>query len=68
MTNFPLVGRNGAIENCRSAFCALDDAEDGHDALGLRAVCQNVDNSGTDLYYENDNHSHNNGFFLSRLN
>ena len=51
-------------------FVLRMDAEDGHDALGLRAICQDVDNFGVDLYYENDYHSCFNdfGFFLSRPN
>lgn len=35
---------NDGAANCRSAFRAPDDAEDGHDDLGLRVVCQDVDN------------------------
>ena len=45
-----------------------DDAEDGPDDLGLRVVCQNVDNPGADLYYDNDYYCHNSSFFLSRPN
>ena len=54
----------------KSAFRALDDAEDGRDDLGLRVGCQDVDNFEADLYYENDYHSRFNdfGFFLSRPN
>lgn len=35
---------NDVAANCRSAFRAPDDAEDGHDDLGFRVVCQDVDN------------------------
>ncbi|WP_008314078.1 formylglycine-generating enzyme family protein [Leptolyngbya sp. PCC 6406] len=30
------------VANCRSAFRAPDDAEDGHDDLGFRVVCQDL--------------------------
>ena len=56
---------NDAAANCRSAFRAPEDV---HDDLRFRVVCQDVDNPRADLYYENDNHSHNSSFFLSLPN
>lgn len=40
---------NDVAANCRSAFRAPDDAEDGHDDLGFRVVCQDVDNPGAEV-------------------
>ena len=66
--SLPLDACNDAATYYRAAFRSPDDAQDGQGALGLRAVCQNVDKTGADPYHENDYHSHDSGFLLDLPN
>ncbi|MEM9005593.1 MAG: hypothetical protein AAGE59_18975 [Cyanobacteria bacterium P01_F01_bin.86] len=66
--SLPLGGCNGAATHYRAAFRSPDDAQDGQVALGLRAVCQNVDKTGADPYHENDYHFHDSDFLLGLPN